>query len=302
MLGPAIALITPVVLGFLAGSLRLFREPDRAIDPLNAYALYIAFPALVCGGLASATLELPTTPGFWLVVPAVLAITVGAARIVLRSHAATITLMLAFGNVAYLGLPLVERTLGESALPTASLAVAIHVLLAMTIGTFLFYRWSGAAQAPLQRVLRQPLLWAPIVGLAARLLPESARPILDALLGPLGRSAGPVALFLLGLYLYAHKDEVRRVDAADLWHALFKLGVLPALTFGLVYALRARGWIEPMEARVLFLLSAMPAAITTFSMARDAGRGEERVSRAIVLTTVVSALTIPLALWLSRAL
>jgi predicted permease len=301
----AIALIAPVLFGAIAGALRLFREPERAIDALNLYALNIAFPALVCGGLASAELALPSAPGFWVLVPIAFAIAVLGARLAARAVSPTIALTIAFGNVAYLGLPVVEQALGASSVPAAALAVAIHVLVSMTAGLFLFLRWSGDAgggRAALRRVLKQPLLWAPLAGLALRLLPSDARPLLDALLTPIGRSAAPVALFLLGLYLHVHRDEVRRIDLGDAWHLLFKLVVLPAITFALAYALRSHALLGSAEARVLFVLSAMPAAITTFSMARDAGHGVERVSRTIVLTTLASALTIPIALWLASRL
>lgn len=301
----AIALVAPVLFGAIAGALRSFREPERAIDALNLYALNIAFPALVCGGLASAELALPSAPGFWVLVPIAFAIAVVGARLAARAVSPTIALTIAFGNVAYLGLPVVEQALGASSVPAAALAVAIHVLVSMTAGLFLFLRWSGdrgGGRAALRRVLKQPLLWAPLAGLALRLLPSDTRPLFDALLTPIGRSAAPVALFLLGLYLYVHRDEVRRIDLGDAWHLLFKLVGLPAITFALAYALRSQALLGSGEARVLFVLSAMPAAITTFSMARDAGHGVERVSRTIVLTTLASALTIPIALWLASRL
>lgn len=301
----AIALIAPVLFGVMAGALRLFREPERAIDSLNVYALHIAFPALVCGGLASAELALPNTPGFWALVPIAFAVAVVGARLATRESSPTIALTIAFGNVAYLGLPVVEQALGASAVPLAALAVAIHVLVAMTAGSFLFLRWSGDARGghvAARKVIRQPLLWAPVAGLALRLLPTDARPFADALLSPIGRSAAPVALFMLGLYLHAHRRAVRRIDLGDAWHLLFKLVVLPAITFALAYTLRSQALLAAAEARVVFVLSAMPAAITTFSMARDAGHGVERVSRTIVLSTLASGLTIPVALWLASRL
>jgi malonate transporter and related proteins len=298
----ALALVAQVLLGVLAGGLRLFPEPEAAIDHLNRYALYIAFPALVCAGLLSSELALPTTPGFWLSVPLVLAVTALAARAALPRQAPTIALILAFGNVAYLGLPVVEQVLGREALPIASLSVAVHVLLALSIGPALLLRWGGSdrpLRAVLGRVARQPLLWAPLVGLAARPLPAQALEAMDAVLTPLGRSAAPVALFLLGLYLYVNRARMRQVDGGDVAHVMFKVVLMPALTFGLVWALAQAGWLGSLEARVLAILSAMPAAITTFAIARDLDVGAERASRAVVSTTLASALTIPLTVWAS---
>ncbi len=297
-----LALVAPVLAGIVAGASRLFADPDAAIDALNRYALYIAFPAMVTNGLLSSELAIPSAPGFWLLVPLVLLATALLARASMRESAPTIALILAFGNVAYLGLPVVAAALGERAVPLASLAVAIHVSLALTIGPALLLRWSGSGDrltSDLRRLIRQPLLWAPIVGLALRLVPSSARSPIAAVLDPIGRSAGPVALFLLGLYLYVNRARVRRIDLSDAAHVAFKTLLMPALALGGAVLLARFGWMSMPEARVLFVLSAMPAAITTFAIAREHGIGTDRVSRAIVLSTIASAATIPAAIWIA---
>lgn len=300
LLWAALSLAAPVVLGVLSGAARLFGDPRGAIDPLNRYALYVAFPPLVAQGLLASELAMPTTPGFWLLVPVVLALTTLSARALLPKQAPTIALILAFGNVAFLGLPVIEQVLGPAAMPTASLAMALHVLLAITVGPLLLLRWSGAhggLRSVLGRVARQPLLWAPIIALAARALPTPARDALATVITPLARSAAPVALFLLGLYLYVNRDEARRVDRGDLAHVSWKIVLMPALTFALSRVLLNAGLILALEAQVLTILSAMPAAVTTFSMAHDYGVGADRTSRAVVVTSVASALTLPLTVW-----
>lgn len=297
------SLAVPALLGALAGAARLLDE--RAIEPLNRFALYFAFPALVAEGLLSSELAVPRSPGFWLVVPAALFACVLVARLALPREAPTLALILAFGNVAYLGLPLVERALGASAVPVASLAVAVHVLLGLTVGPALLLRWSGSDRAlssVVSRVARQPLVWAPAAGLLARLLPEGAREPLSTVLAPLSRSAAPVALFLLGLYLHANRGRLRALGRGDVAHVAFKQLLLPGVTLALAIGARSLDAITAPEARVLFLLSAMPAAITTFAIAHEHGVGAERTSRAIVTTTLLSAITIPLSLWIASAM
>ncbi len=78
-------------------------------------------------------------------------------------------------------------------------------------------------------------------------------------------------------------------------HVVVRLGLLPALTLGLALAARALGLLDVDEARVLVLLAAMPAAITTFSIAREQGADASLVAAVIVLTTVLAPVT--LAAW-----
>jgi predicted permease len=301
LLWAALSLAAPVVLGAVAGATRLFPSPEGTIASLNRYALYIAFPPLVAQGLLASELSFPSSPGFWLLIPTVLAATALSGRLLLPRHAPTLALILAFGNVAYLGLPIVEQVLGPTAMPVASLAVAMHILFATTAGPLLLLRWShthgrGAASV-LGRVLRQPLLWAPSLALAARSLPSPAREALATVITPIGRSAAPVALFLLGLYLHTHRDRARRLDVGDAVHVAWKVVLMPALTLGLCLALRHAEAIGVVEARVLTVLSAMPAAVTTFVMAHEYGVGAERTSRAVVATSLASLLAIPLTVW-----
>lgn len=300
LLWAALSLAAPVILGWITGAMRLFPEPASALDPINRYALYVAFPPLVAQGLLASEVAFPSSIGFWLLVPVVLAITAIAARAIVPTHAPTLALILAFGNVAFLGLPVIEQVLGPIAMPIASLAMALHVLLAITVGPLLLLRWSdtrGGAASVLRRVARQPLLWAPIVALAARALPLEAREALVAVITPLGRSAAPVALFLLGLYLHVNRARVQRLDAGDVVHVAWKNALMPAITLGLAIGLRELDAIEVLEARVLVVLASMPAAITTFSMAHDYGVGAERTSRAVVATSIAAIVTVPISVW-----
>ncbi|MEM9695426.1 MAG: AEC family transporter [Myxococcota bacterium] len=300
----ALGLAVPVGLGALAGVLRLFEKPLSAVDHLSRFALYFAFPGLIVSGLAGASFALPREPGFWAIVPAAFFITVGASRLLFRTSSHTLALVNGFGNVAYLGLPLVEAVLGSAKSGLASLAVAIHVTLALTLGQFLLLHWAPSTSEPGasmgKRLARQPLLWSPLVALAAHLLPATVRSGMLAVSHPLGRSAGPVALFLLGLYLHTERGRLRRPHRADLIHGVTKLVALPAVTFALAIPCGAVGWLTAAQAQVLLLLSAMPAAITTFAIAHQLRIGTETVARTIVMTTLVSLVTIPLAVWLTE--
>ena len=305
MLTRALVLLTPALLGALAGGLRLFERPDAAVGHLNRYALYVAFPALVFVGLADASFALPAGGYFYLVVPAALGLSLTLVRLVGRGpERGSLALVASFGNVAYLGLPLVEQTFGASALGVASLAVAVHVTLAMLLGPWLLLRWGrapGGARRGTGALLRQPLLWAPFAGLLARRLPDHAAAGLLAVLRPIGASAAPVALFLLGLYLHTHAAGLRKIERATVAHVATKLLLLPAVTLALCGLGRGFGWLRPLDAQVLVLLSAMPAAITTFAIAQELGVGVARVTQTVVASSFASLAPVPLVLWFAAA-
>ena len=289
----------PVFLGALAGWGGLFADPDSAIGALNRYALYVAFPALIAAGLTGEAFTVPTDPGFWLIVPVAMGLTAGLAGAMgrlpgLRGRAGTLALVGIFGNVAYVGLPLCEQVLGPSIVGLASLAVSIFVVCSLLLGPTLLLAWSPGAVAdrsPLASVIRQPLLWSPLLGLVLRWTPWMAGA--HDLLTPVGRSAAPVALFLLGLYLYANRS-VARPSLAGVAHVGLKLAVFPGILALLCWVALDHGLLKMQAAQVFLLLAATPTAIATFALSVEFDSGQEDVAQGIVLSTLVSALTLPL--------
>lgn len=296
-----IGLVLPVLLGFLSGVGKLFDDPDAAVGHLNRFALYIAFPALIFVGLAKSTTPLPADWTFWVAVPLAFCIAAAPLKWVgdrAERSGGTLALLVSFGNVAYLGLPVVDVVLGHDAMGIAGLVVGAHVLLSLTVGPILLLRWSGdgegvALGASVRKVLKQPLFWAPVLGILSRAVPVDLRmPIVD-ILAPLGKAAAPVALFLLGLYVNTHLRRLKGLDGLVALHLAVKLAWLPLVTFAVIQLLGLDG----VTAQVLLLLSAMPPAITTFAIATEFGVGADRVAQAIVAGSILSAVTIPLVAW-----
>ena len=163
----------------------------------------------------------------------------------------------------------------------------------------------------LRSLLRNPVLLAPALGLALGasgwVLPDAAQRIV----GLLAASAGPCALLSLGLFL-------ARGDAGDAtaagspispatppaapWRrvaaiAVVKLVVQPAVTA--LFAVRVFG-LAPLETQLVVLLSALPTGTGAFVLAGFYRRDAAVTSLAILVTTVASAATLPVVLWLLR--
>ena len=302
----------PAALGWLAARMGLVADARKAVGALNGYAIYFAFPALVVRGLLDATVALPTDAAFYLLWPITLGLVliglVGLTQHAVAPKRATLCLTAVFGNVAYLGLPYVEAVLGHDVAGPAALAVSVHVVGGVILGPVVLARWGrpdGArAVGPTWiRALRQPLFWAPLVGLLLRLSP--LRNGASNLLSPLAGSAAPVALFLLGLYLYVERRQIVRPSQAmrAIWvHLAMRQLAIPLLALGLGLGAVILGLLPPTHARLHVVLAAMPVAITTFSMAVEAQAGTHQVAAAIVWSTLSALILLPLwtatAIWL----
>lgn len=301
---PTLAVLAvPLFFGMLAGTARLFPDPDAAVGTLNRFVLYLAFPALIVVGMLDRDFAIPRETGFYAVVPLVAlllcAVLLGMRRLSgLRDQAGPVALTSLFANTAYVGLPVVEGLLGPEAVGLGALAVAVHVTTAMLLGPLLLLAWSGrdtggALALAVRKVSRQPLAWAPVVGLLLRGVLSDPSPVVG-LLGPLGKSASPVGLFLIGLFLQTHWRALSIGPRAWL-RVGFKLAVVPLLTLGLVSVFRSMGQLYGHAGDVLLILSLMPTAISTFSIAKEFEEGVRDVAVTIVLSTALAAPLIAVA-------
>ena len=300
--------------GYAAGAFRLFPSTRQAIEVLNRMSLYLAAPLLIFAGMVDPALELPLRPGFY--VAHVAALAVGLLLVVvlrgvstLRAHAGTLALAVAYGNITFLGIPVIHRAFGDEALGLAALSSGVHTVLAMTVGPALFLLWNERADEERigfadvgRRLVRQPLVWAPIVGLAMRVFSDSAQAVMFDYAMIIGVSAGPMAIFMLGLYVWESRSALRRLRFPSVVAVGLKLVMLPIVTLGILLLLRPVLPITALESAVILSQSAMPTAITTYSLAEEYRNDRETVASAAILSAIVALVTLPLVMSLAEHL
>lgn len=294
--------------GFGAGALRVFPSTRDAIAVLNRYSLYIAAPLLLFAGMVDPAMDLPLRPGFYLA--HVLALVAGLAVVLalrgssrLRPHTGSLALTVAYANITFLGIPVIQRAFGDEALGLAALSSGIHTILAMSVGPALFLLWNeteGEGRLPLRdiagRLARQPLVWAPIAGLVMRAFGPSAQAVFFDYTMMIGVTAGPVAIFMLGLYVWERRAALAKLRVPAMVAVTLRLLVMPAITACVLFALRDVFVLTPLESAVVLSQSGMPTAITTYSLAEEFGVDRETVAAAAILSALVSLVTLPVVM------
>lgn len=296
-------------LGVLGGLFKLFKIPEDAIAVLNRYALFIGFPALIIASLADHNVALSGSFGFFAAQVVAFVAMLACLGLVTRASKATrdargpLAMGAIFGNIAYLGIPFCISVLGAEAAGLGALSAAIHLTIGMCVGPFLLLRGGatepGAIWKMWKRVLLLPLVWAPFLGLLLRATPDLVRSPIVALCSPVGASAAPIALFMLGLYLHTHRRQLSRPDLPLMMLTLSKLLLYPAIAWGVLTLVQPFLHLTGAEASVVLFMAAMPMAVTTFSIAEEFGRGQALLSRGVMLTTALSILSLPVWVILS---
>ncbi|MGY2051346.1 AEC family transporter [Methylobacterium sp. JK268] len=305
VLNAALPIFALILAGFLCGRTALFGP--AATDSLNRFAIYLALPALMFGAMARITPAQVAQVGFaaaFLVgIAAAFAAAYGlcALRGGRMAQACIEGLDAGYSNVGFMGLPLCLLVFGPESLPavviTTLLTACVLFLFAIVlIEADLRKGTGGTARKVLLALLRNPLLIAPLAGLAFGLTGTGIPGPVDRFTTLLGGAASPCALVCIGLFL-----AQERVVLTDLRPILTLVGLKllfqPAVTAFLAYEVFA---MPPLWARVAVLLSALPIGSGPFTLAKLYGLEAGVTSGAILVSHLASVASVSLLVaWLA---
>ena len=199
------------------------------------------------------------------------------------------------GNTAFLGIPVCAALYGSE-------GVMLALLYDFGASIFLFTVGLAAFQQPAQiagrtgsllrtgvRHLVNPLLVSLLLGLGVALAGWSIPPILRQPLESLSNTVIPLMMLMLGgmIYNFASQPDWGRRDVFLL--TFLKLICLPVLTLLAVNLLRL-----PVATRgVVVVEAAMPSAVITAVFAERYNADRRLAASAVMVTTLLSALTVP---------
>jgi malonate transporter and related proteins len=206
----------------------------------------------------------------------------------------------AFANNVFIGLPLVERTVGSEGIVAMSILLAIHLPLMMIIGTVLMERaeqkTSGRPSHGVLAVsrqvglnlLRNPLVIGLIAGMVVQLVGGPLPPMMDGLVGQIAGTAAPLALISLGMTLnkYGMLGNMRIAGTIS----TVKLVLMPAAVWLTSHLLG----LSPQWTAALVLTSSVPTGINAWLIANRFGVGQGLAASVITLSTAVGVLSVSL--------
>jgi len=274
--------------------------PESWESVLNAFALNIGLPALIFLALASTHLtfseELPLLLTNSALILSSFVLTFVICRIfqLKPKTLRTIFICLGFSNVAYLGIPVLTQTQGESVLPTASLIVAVYVFWIFTVGLGLLNYTQlknkrGIVTKVFKSLIKNPLLIAVVLGLLASGLRLEIPGIIEKAISMLAASVTPIVLVVIGLFIGKSKFGNIKKWIPILIFSAFTLIAFPGALYLATHYFNLTGEIF----KISIIDAAIPLAITPFALADQFKLDKNFIARSIVLSTILSVITIP---------
>lgn len=295
-----------IFLGVMAA--RRWHAGEQGLAWLNIFLVYFALPSLIFLVVSAAPFEQLVN---WPFIAATSAVTVlsfaaivSISRALLGTALKTATLQGtagSYGNVGYMGLPLSVAFFGpEAAVPAALIFCfdcAIQFVMTAVLATLAHEReeqapWAQMGLSILKQVSTHPFILATLIGVigsAAEFRPPGA---LGTILTMLMNAAGPTALFALGVTVGMRRFAGLGPDL--LLVAGMKVFVQPVLAFLVVSLVPGT---PPMWLHVAVMMAALPTASNAFILASQYRSYVEGASTAVIVTTALSALTIPLIVY-----
>jgi len=286
---------------FLSAFLRkFFKLGENWSKALNEFALNIGLPALIFSAIAKSNVSLQAE--LPLIISNVIFILFSflagfiIAKLFKTKKALFYTLFLcfAFNNTAYLGIPVLTQVYDENILSTLSLIITLYILLMFTLGTsYLDFIQSKNHHQAFKNIIKNPLLISVILGLIVSGFHITIPDIIEKSLGMLSASVTPLVLTIIGLFIGSSKLGKLKDWIPVFGYTLVTLALLPLVFY---FSLKLSGF-NPQDFNLSILEAAMPLAITPFALADKYKLDKDFIARAIVLSTTLSAISLPI--WIS---
>ncbi|MEN9869927.1 MAG: hypothetical protein RLZZ171_910 [Cyanobacteriota bacterium] len=277
-----------ILIGFVVGRIIPLQR-----STLSQLSLYVLSPALVINSLYRTEVSLDSSSklliGFVLTSLSIYAIVTVVNRLLSLPAplSRAITAVVMFPNNGNMGLPVATFALGTAGLDRAIIYMLGSAFLMFCFGPAMI-QGKGITEG-LKLTLRLPLLWAFFLGLSLHYWSLKIPWGLDKGIEQLGAADIPIALILLGIQL----SQTRfRPGMKEIMLAIARLTCAPMIAYVIGRLLQ----LETLNLQILVLESGMPTAVSSFVIVSEFGGDQDLVARAIVTSTLMSFITLPILL------
>lgn len=192
-----------------------------------------------------------------------------------------------FSNTAFIGYPVIEALLGNTAVFYGVILVLPYNVLTYTLGPVLLggearFHWS---------VLRTPTMIASLASLILALSRVPTPALAGQVLDFVGDAAIPLSLLVLGSVLAGMKVKHVLLMPRMWIFSAFRLLIMP---FVLLLLLRPMA-LDPVVLGVGVMEMAMPVAVNGVMLSMEYDGDTESMAQTIFFTTILSMVTIPVA-------
>lgn len=296
----ALQTILPLFLIIFFGiiMIRIGAATPEWVEILNKYALRIGFPALIFGALAKMEIRfdenstLIYSNSVYLIGCMLMAFPLGALFKTSVKTRQTLILVLAFGNITYLGIPVLVNTLGQQVMGAAVILTSVYLFWMFSLALVLI-EVAGEGKIHFKTVIiklsTNPLLIAVVLGIIASNLKISPTGGLMKSLDIIAQSVTAVVLLSLGIFMGSQK-----IGSIREWIPIFGLTLLIMVVFpAMFYLILVNSTMTHLLIKCSILDAAMPMGLTAYALTQQYGLNAKLAGRLVLLSTFLAMFILP---------
>lgn len=292
-----ITLFVIVVVGYAAGKLRYMGgDFDRKLSSLviNWTCPALILSSSMTGDLPDRQYILPLLGISVLTYVVLTALAWGFSRLLTKriEHRGILSFAMVFGNVGFMGYPVVASIFGHQAVFYAAVLNVVNTFAVFTIGTMMITGGEGSDRKRFNKkvLYSTPMLSAYLSMLIVALGIDNIPGYVSQPLTMIGNITVPAALLIIGSSM--SQLPLRALLGTPIVYAttLLRLAVLP---LGVHFLCRALGF-DPFVTNINTVVIAMPVATYGTILCLKYGRDTTLIAELTFITTLLSMLTIPL--------
>lgn len=286
-----VLILLAIVVGYVINRLNIFSKDAPTI--LNQFAIYISLPAMILLQIPKLSFSIDMIIPIivaWLVMGISAILILLLSRFFSFSKEITGSLMLVsiLTNSSFLGIPIINAYMGESAMPYVLVYDQLGTFIALaTYGTFIASYYSNNSKITFKIITLKVLTFPPFLSLvvALFLIGVEFNPIISKVLSSFASTIVPIALVAVGLQLQLKlpREEIKPFSVA----LIVKLILAPLIAFVIC---KIFAWDN--QASIVSIMEAgMAPMITAGAIASMAGLAPRLSSAIVGYGIIISFLT-----------
>ncbi|AXX89970.1 hypothetical protein CKA55_03710 [Arcobacter suis] len=276
-----VLILLAIAIGYGINRLNIFSKDAPTI--LNQFVIYISLPAMILLQIPKLSFSMDTLIPIiiaWIVMffSAILVLLLAKFFSFSKEITGSLMLVAILGNTSFMGIPIVNAYMGESAMPYVLVYDQLGTFIALAVyGTFIASYYSSKSQITFKIITFKVLTFPPFISLVAALflIGVEFNPIISKVLATFSSTIVPMALVAVGLQL---QFKLPREDIKPFTLALLiKLLIAPIIA---IIICKIFSWNNDVSI-VSIMEAGMAPMITAGAIASMAGLAP-RLSSAIV--------------------
>lgn len=289
-----------VAVGFVADRLHVFGQDTAKRS--NDLLFYIVTPMVIVQSFMNMEFD-KSTAGAFLKAFLIMTATIVVANLLAipffnknKDHRAIFKYAVGYGNMGYMALPLCESMLGSEGVFYCSAGVVAFNIFSFTHGIWVMTRDKGKASFDFKKLLFNPGVISVIIGLPLFITGVDLPDVVDSAVGYVASLNTPLAMIFFGTYI-ANTDLKTMFKVKENYIvAALKLIAVPAIMLG---AFKIFGLAGTMITACI-ISAAVPSANNTVMFSAKYGNDTGVASKVVTFNSVLSVLTIPVMVALSK--